>query len=275
MTLRRVFDNAVNNLSQIETLNNDLLICKLKRFRCSNQVYLCKYMKREVQFRALDVMDYQTVWDLQHDLIQQTIDTKIHNRRNQTKTPTTNHFLLVEHNPVITLGKSGSAEHLLTSKAELEAKGISFFKIDRGGDITYHGPGQIVGYPILDLDHFFTDIHMYLRLLEQVIINTLADYDIIATRSKGETGVWLDVNTPFARKICAMGIRASRWVTMHGFSLNVNTNLSHFDYIIPCGIHGKQVTSMEQELTKKVSLYKVKKRITHHFQEQFKATLVY
>ena len=232
-------------------------------------------MKREVQFRDLDVMDYQTVWDLQHDLCHQTIYIKIHNRRNQTKTPTTNHFLLVEHNPVITLGKSGSAEHLLTSKAELEAKGISFFKIDRGGDITYHGPGQIVGYPILDLDHFFTDIHKYLRLLEQVIINTLADYDIIATRSKGETGVWLDVNTPFARKICAMGIRASRWVTMHGFSLNVNTNLSHFDYIVPCGIHGKQVTSMEQELTKKISLYKVKKRITHHFQEQFKATLVY
>ena len=232
-------------------------------------------MKREVQFRDLDVMDYQTVWDLQHDLFQQTIDTKIYNRRNQTKTPTTNHFLIVEHNPVITLGKSGSAEHLLTSKEELEAKGISFFKIDRGGDITYHGPGQIVGYPILDLDYFFTDIHKYLRLLEQVIINTLADYDIIATRSKGETGDWLDVNTPFARKICAMGIRASRWVTMHGFSLNVNTNLSHFDYIVPCGIHGKQVTSMEQELTKKVSLYKVKKRITHHFQEQFKATLVY
>ena len=232
-------------------------------------------MKGEVQFRDLGVLDYQTVWDLQHDLFQQTINTKIHNRRNQTKIPTTNHFLLVEHNPVITLGKSGSAKHLLTSKAELEAKGILFFKIDRGGDITYHGPGQIVGYPILDLDHFFTDIHKYLRLLEQVIINTLADYDIIATRSKGETGVWLDVNTPFARKICAMGIRASRWVTMHGFSLNVNTNLSHFDYIVPCGIHGKQVTSMEQELTKKISLYKVKKRITHHFQEQFKATLVY
>ena len=157
-------------------------------------------MKREVQFRDLGVLDYQTVWDLQHDLFQQTIDTKIHNRRNQTKSPTTNHFLLVEHNPVITLGKSGSADHLLTSKAELEAQGVSFFKIDRGGDITYHGPGQIVGYPILDLDHFFTDIHKYLRLLEQVIINTLADFEITATRSKGETGVWLDVNTPFARR---------------------------------------------------------------------------
>ena len=231
-------------------------------------------MKREVQFRDLGVLDYQTVWDLQHDLFQKTIDTKIHNRRNQTKTPTTNHFLLVEHNPVITLGKSGSADHLLTSKAELEAQGISFFKIDRGGDITYHGPGQIVGYPILDLDHFFTDIHKYLRLLEQVIIDTLADFEIVATRSQGETGVWLDVNTPFARKICAMGIRASRWVTMHGFSLNVNTNLSHFDHIVPCGIHGKQVTSMAQELPNEVSISEVKKRITHHFQEQFDATLV-
>ena len=190
-------------------------------------------MKREVQFRDLGVLDYQTVWDLQHDLFQKTIDIKIHNRRNHTKTPTTNHFLLVEHNPVITLGKSGSVNHLLTSKAELEAKGILFFKIDRGGDITYHGPGQIVGYPILDLDHFFTDIHKYLRLLEQVIIDTLADFEIMATRSNGETGVWLDVNTPYARKICAMGIRASRWVTMHGFSLNVNTNLSNFDHIVP------------------------------------------
>ena len=231
-------------------------------------------MKREVQFRDLGVLDYQTVWDLQHDLFQKTIDIKIHNRRNHTKTPTTNHFLLVEHNPVITLGKSGSVNHLLTSKAELEAKGILFFKIDRGGDITYHGPGQIVGYPILDLDHFFTDIHKYLRLLEQVIIDTLADFEIMATRSNGETGVWLDVNTPFARKICAMGIRASRWVTMHGFSLNVNTNLSNFDHIVPCGIHGKQVTSMAQELTNEVSISEVKKRIKHHFQEKFDTILV-
>ena len=134
--------------------------------------------------------------------------------------------------------------------------------------------GQIVGYPILDLDHFFTDIHKYLRLLEQVIIDSLADFEITATRSQGQTGVWLDVNTPFARKICAIGIRASRWVTMHGFSLNVNTDLSHFDHIVPCGIHGKQVTSVGKELEKKVSLDLVKKRITHHFQEQFDATLV-
>ena len=156
-------------------------------------------MKKEIQLRDLGFLDYQTVWDLQHDLFQQTIDTKIYNRRNQTTKPTQNYLLLVEHSPVITLGKSGSADHLLTSKAELEAQGISFFKIDRGGDITYHGPGQIVGYPILDLDHFFTDIHKYLRFLEQVVIDTLADFGIEATRSKGETGVWLDIDTPFAR----------------------------------------------------------------------------
>ncbi|MGB0172807.1 MAG: lipoyl(octanoyl) transferase LipB [Flavobacteriaceae bacterium] len=230
-------------------------------------------MKKEIQLRDLGFLDYQTVWDLQHDLFQQTIDTKIYNRRNQTTKPTQNYLLLVEHSPVITLGKSGSADHLLTSKAELEAQGISFFKIDRGGDITYHGPGQIVGYPILDLDHFFTDIHKYLRFLEQVIIDTLADFGIEATRSKGETGVWLDIDTPFARKICAMGIRASRWVTMHGFSLNVNTDLSHFTHIVPCGIHGKQVTSMASELNKEVSLEEVKKRIIHYFQKQFEATL--
>jgi len=230
-------------------------------------------MKKEIQLRDLGFLDYQTVWDLQHDLFQQTIDTKIYNRRNQTTKPTQSYLLLVEHSPVITLGKSGSADHLLTSKAELEAQGISFFKIDRGGDITYHGPGQIVGYPILDLDHFFTDIHKYLRFLEQVIIDTLADFGIEASRSKGETGVWLDIDTPFARKICAMGIRASRWVTMHGFSLNVNTDLSHFTHIVPCGIHGKQVTSMASELNKEVSLEEVKKRIIHYFQKQFEATL--
>lgn len=231
-------------------------------------------MKKEIEIRDLGFLDYQTVWDLQHDLFQQTIDTKIYNRRNQTTKPTQNYLLLVEHTPVITLGKSGLTDHLLTSKAELESQGISFFKIDRGGDITYHGPGQIVGYPILDLDHFFTDIHKYLRFLEQVIIDTLADFSIVATRSKGETGVWVDIDTPFARKICAMGIRASRWVTMHGFSLNVNTDLSHFDHIVPCGIHGKQVTSMAEELKKEVSLEEVKKRITHHFEKQFDATLV-
>jgi len=167
--------------------------------------------------------------------------------------------------PLLPWGKAAQQIIYLQAKRSWKPKEFHFLN---------HGPGQIVGYPILDLDHFFTDIHKYLRLLEQVIINTLADFEITATRSKGETGVWLDVNTPFARKICAMGIRASRWVTMHGFSLNVNTNLSHFDHIVPCGIHGKQVTSMAQELPNEVSISEVKKRITHHFQEQFDATLV-
>ena len=237
--------------------------------------FMLTSMKKEIQLRDLGFLDYQKTWDLQHELFQQTIDTKISNRRNQTTKPTKHHLLLVEHNPVITLGKSGLSDHLLTSKSELEGQGISFFKIDRGGDITYHGPGQIVGYPILDLDQFFTDIHKYLRFLEQVIIDTLTDFGIHATRSTGETGVWLDIDTPFARKICAMGIRASRWVTMHGFSLNVNTDLSHFDHIIPCGIHGKQVTSMAEELKKEVSQVEVKERIKYHFQKQFDAVLVH
>ncbi len=232
-------------------------------------------MDREIQFRDLGLSDYQTIWDLQHDLFQKTIDVKIHNRRSETNLPTTSHFLLVEHFPVITLGKSGKMDHLLLNKKDLEKEGISFYKIDRGGDVTYHGPGQIVGYPILDLDQFFTDIHKYLRLLEQVIISTLMDFEITATRSKGETGVWIDVGTPFARKICAMGIRASRWVSMHGFSLNVNTDLKPFDHIVPCGIQGKGVTSMAKELSQEVDIEEVKERIKHHFQDLFDSQFVY
>ena len=231
-------------------------------------------MNKTILVQDLGLKDYKETWDFQEDLFKKTVDCKIKNRRENTELLTPNHFLFVTHPHVYTLGKSGDFSNLLLSEEQLAEKGATFYKINRGGDITYHGPGQIVGYPILDLDHFFTDIHKYLRLLEQVIIDTLADFEITATRSKGETGVWLDVNTPFARKICAMGIRASRWVTMHGFSLNVNTNLSHFDHIVPCGIHGKQVTSMAQELPNEVSISEVKKRITHHFQEQFDATLV-
>ena len=227
-------------------------------------------MKREVQFRDLGVLDYQTVWDLQHDLFQQTIDTKIHNRRNQTKSPTTNHFLLVEHNPVITLGKSGSADHLLTSKAELEAQGISFFKIDRGGDITYHGPGQIVGYPILDLDHFFTDIHKYLRFLEESVILTLKEFGIKGDRLAEHTGVWINPeDTMNARKICAMGVKCSRWVTMHGLALNVFSDLSYFGNIVPCGIQDKKVTSMHLETDIEFSLSDVKDRLKINFANVF------
>ena len=231
-------------------------------------------MNRKIKFIDLGMMDFKEAWDYQQSLFDKIVSIKKANRKNNSKIKTPNYFLFVEHPNVYTLGKSGDISNLLVDKKKLNEKNASFYKINRGGDITYHGPGQIVGYPILDLDHFFTDIHKYLRLLEQVIIDTLDDFESMATRSNGETGVWLDVNTPFARKICAMGIRASRWVTMHGFSLNVNTNLSNFDHIVPCGIHGKQVTSMAQELTNEVSISEVKKRIKHHFQEKFDTILV-
>lgn len=232
-------------------------------------------MTKNVAFRDLGLADYQAVWDLQRDLFQQTIDQKIQNRRNNTNIETTHHLLLVEHPPVITMGKSGKDEHLLLNKQRLEDLNIQFFKIDRGGDITFHGPGQVVGYPILDLDHFFTDIHKYLRLLEQTIINTLADFGLSASRSSGETGVWLDVDTPFARKICAMGVRASRWVTMHGFALNVNTDLSAFEHIVPCGIQGKGITSMARELDAVVDIDEVKEKIIYYFEQLFEAKLTY
>jgi lipoyl(octanoyl) transferase len=170
---------------------------------------------------------------------------------------------------VYTLGKSGDFNNLLINEKQLVEKGATYYKINRGGDITYHGPGQIVGYPILDLENFFTDIHKYLRLLEEVIIKTIAEYGLKGERSDGETGVWLDVGTPFARKICAMGIRSSRWVTMHGFALNVNTDLGYFDNIIPCGIRGKAVTSLEAELNKKVPLTEIKEKILAHFKNEF------
>jgi len=192
-----------------------------------------------VLFQDLGTKDYKETWDYQELLFQQILDIKIKNRREATTQKTPNHFLFVEHPPVYTLGKSGDISNLLVSEKILEEKGATFYKINRGGDITYHGPGQIVGYPILDLDNFFTDIHKYLRFLEEMVILTLADYDIKGERSDGETGVWLDVGTPFARKICAMGVRASRWVTMHGFAFNVNTDLSYFDLMIPCGIRDK------------------------------------
>ncbi len=172
------------------------------------------------------------------------------------------------------MGRSGQVEHLLISDRQLREKEVSFYKTNRGGDITFHGPGQLVGYPLLNLDNFFTDIHQYLRFLEEVIILTLAEYGLSATRSNGETGVWLDIDTPNARKICAMGVRASRWVTMHGFALNVNTDLSYFDLIVPCGIQGKRVTSLAQELGHKVALDEVKAKVKSHFETVFEATLI-
>lgn len=226
---------------------------------------------KKIKLIDLGLKDYKDTWDYQEVLFQETIGQKIENRKNSTNYKTPNYFLFVEHPHVYTLGKSGDMNNLLLNETQLTEKGATFYKINRGGDITYHGPGQLVGYPILDLDNFFTDIHKYLRFLEEVIILTLDEYGIKAGRSEGETGVWLGVGTPFARKICALGVRTSRWVTMHGFALNVNTNLGYFDNIIPCGIKGKSVTSLEAELNKKVPLEEVKKKILKHFSQLFEA----
>ena len=232
-------------------------------------------MNKCVDVQDLGYKDYKETWDYQEALFKGILDVKIKNRKENTKTVTPNHFLFVEHPHVYTLGKSGDMSNLLLNEAQLTQKGATFYKINRGGDITYHGPGQIVGYPILDLDNFFTDIHKYLRLLEETIILTLAEYGLKAERSQGETGVWLDVGTPFARKICAMGVRASRWVTMHGFALNVNANLGYFDNIIPCGIRGKSVTSLNVELGKdKVDEAEVKEKLLKHFSTLFEAKIL-
>jgi len=225
---------------------------------------------RKVQFQDIGRVSYGTAWDFQTELFTETVDLKLVNRKHpETAQETSDHFLFVEHPPVFTLGKSGKMEHLLVDQEQLEKDGFEFFPVNRGGDITYHGPGQIVGYPIIDLDHYFTDIHKYLRYLEEVIISTLADYGLKAGRSDGETGVWLDEGTPFARKMCAMGVKASRWTTMHGFALNVNADLSHFDYIVPCGISDKKVTSLHVELGREVDLQEVKDKIKFYFQKQF------
>ena len=232
-------------------------------------------MNKRVQFQDLGLKDYKVTWDFQEKLFKEIIDLKIKNRREEESIDTPNYLIFVEHPHVYTLGKSGDITNLLVDEKDLEEKGASFYKINRGGDITYHGPGQIVGYPILDLDNFFTDIHKYLRFLEEMVILTLADYGLKAERSKGETGVWLDVGTPFARKICAMGVRASRWVTMHGFALNVNADLGYFDMMIPCGIKGKAVTSLNVELGKKeVNMNEVKERLLGHFSSLFEAELI-
>jgi len=226
-------------------------------------------MNRKILLSDLENKDYKETWDYQSQLLQKIVDVKIQNRRNNLQETTKNHFLFVEHPHVYTLGKSGDLSNLLLTENQLKEKNATFYKINRGGDITYHGPGQIVGYPILDLENFFTDIHKYLRLLEETIILTIAEYGLKGIRSPGETGVWLDVGTPFARKICAMGIRSSRWVTMHGFALNANVNLGYFDHIIPCGIRGKAVTSMEVELGKKVDTEEIKQKILKHFKTLF------
>ena len=230
-------------------------------------------MNKNITFEDLGLIEYQEAWDYQTKIFEKTIAVKSVNRKKKNQglevETTKNHLIFCEHPHVYTLGKSGKESHLLMNSTQLEENNISYHKINRGGDITYHGPGQIVGYPIFDLDNFFTDIHKYLRFLEEVIIKTLAEYGIKGERSDGETGVWIDTGTPFARKICAMGIRSSRWVTMHGFALNVNTNLGYFDHIIPCGIRGKAVTSLEVELGRKIELSEVKEKILNHFKDLF------
>ena len=229
-------------------------------------------MNKTIDVQDLGLRDYKDVWDFQEKLFKATIDIKIKNRRESAGLITPNHLLFVSHPHVYTLGKSGDMTNLLLSESQLKSKGATFYKINRGGDITYHGPGQVVGYPILDLENFFTDIHKFLRFLEDTIILTLEEYGIKAERSPGETGVWLDVGTPFARKICAMGVRASRWVTMHGFALNVNADLGYFDNIIPCGIRGKAVTSLNIELGKEtVNEKEVKEKLLKHFLTLFEA----
>lgn len=227
-----------------------------------------------IRLVELGVKSYTEALKVQEELFHKTIELKRVNRKQDAQVPTKNYLLWTEHTPVITLGKSGKIKHLLLDEKQLKEKGIEYYPTNRGGDITFHGPGQIIGYPILDLDNFFTDIHKYLRYLEEAILLTLEEYNLKGARSKGETGVWLDVGTPFARKICAMGVKASRWVTMHGFALNVNTNLSYFDYIIPCGIQGKAVTSLAKELGREVPFEEVKNKLKVHLANLFEATFL-
>ena len=230
-------------------------------------------MNKTVYFKDLGLIDYKKAWDYQDELFSEIIAMKIANRKNNTDIQTKNHLLFCEHPHVYTLGKSGDKSNLLVNEEYLKSRGASFYKINRGGDITYHGPGQLVGYPILDLDNFFTDIHKYLRFLEEAVILTLKEYGLSSERSKGEAGVWLDVGKDSARKICALGVRSSRWVTMHGFALNVNSDLSYFGNIIPCGISDKSVTSLSKELNEYVDIAKVKNKLKKHLVNLFKMKL--
>ena len=229
---------------------------------------------KKIQILNWGIQKYNSAWDKQEHLLQSIIDIKKSNRSNNKIIKTPNYLIFLEHHPVYSIGKSGDQENLLIDISTLKFKGIEYVKSNRGGDITFHGPGQLIIYPIIDLDNFFTDIHKYLRKIEDVIICTLNDFGIKGQRSKGETGVWLDVNKPNARKICAIGIRASRWVTMHGFALNINTDLSYFEKIIPCGIHNKGVTSMQKELGKKISIKEIQSKIKIYFEKEFDATLI-
>lgn len=232
------------------------------------------HLNKEIIFIPLGTIDYQEAWDFQERLFSATIALKTANRKvsPEEASPTPNYLIFCQHPHVYTLGKSGSEEHLLLDTAELAEKEALFYKINRGGDITYHGPGQLVGYPLLDLDNFFTDIHRYLRLLEETVILTLADYGVVAGRIKGLTGVWIDHEEQVRpRKICALGVKCSRWVTMHGFAFNINPDLSYFGHIVPCGIPDKAVTSLAQELGTSVPLADVEEKLLGHFAWLFDA----
>jgi lipoyl(octanoyl) transferase len=238
---------------------------------------------KQVIFNDWGLIDYKEAWDKQEALFADTVNLKIKLRNQQTDTegnenyeykPTPNYLILCEHPHVYTLGKSGKPEHLLLDEKGLKEKNAVYYLINRGGDITYHGPGQIVCYPILDLDNFFTDIHLYLRTLEEAVILTLADYGLSAGRYPGYTGVWFDADNERARKICALGVRCSRWVTMHGLAFNINTNLDYFKYIVPCGIDDKDVTSMQKELGKEININEVKKILKHHISVLFNMELL-
>jgi len=226
--------------------------------------------RQQVYFEDLGLIDYKKGWDYQTSLFQKTVNQKIHNRKNPEEQKTTNNYLIFcEHPHVFTLGKSGSNDNLLINEEELVLKKARFYNINRGGDITYHGPGQIVAYPIFDLDHFFSDIHKYLRFLEEAVILTLLEYGIKSGRVDGLTGVWIDGGSVNARKICALGVKSSRWVTMHGIGFNVNTKLDFFNYIVPCGIEGKQVTSMQKELGVTLDIEEVKSKLKLNFSNVF------
>ncbi|MEY3114645.1 MAG: lipoyl(octanoyl) transferase LipB [Bacteroidota bacterium] len=235
-------------------------------------------MRQQVIFEDLGIQSYQPTWDYQEQLLKEAVALKTEARtqnKEASEAATQHRFILVEHPPVFTLGKNGNRSNVLVSDEQLKVLGIEYFHINRGGDITYHGLQQVVGYPIVDLDKFKPDLGWYLRSLEEVIIQVLAEYGLKGERSVGETGVWLDPQDPFvARKICAMGIKCSRWITMHGFALNVNTDLSHFEFIVPCGIQGKTVTSLEKELGKKIDYEEVKQKIKFHFEAIFDCELV-
>ena len=227
----------------------------------------------EVIFKQLGLIDYKEAWDFQEEIFQNTIAEKIRIRNGENDLITKNYLLFCQHPHVFTLGKSGSEDNLLLNESGLADNNANFYKINRGGDITYHGPGQLVAYPIFDLDHFFSDIHKYLRFLEQAVIDTLLEYNIVSDRVEGLTGVWIEGDTPRARKICALGVKSSRWVTMHGIGFNINSDLSYFSHIIPCGIDDKAVTSMQKELGSELDFEEVsqvlKEKLALQFEYQY------